>query len=82
MGDDSIDTVISHIDMEYLSTLLRPCVQGDGTAAILAGDPRVYTLSVHCTDNFPTKKATSTRDVSLPKGGDQQLSPATSSTRI
>ena len=61
---------------------LWPCVQGDGTAAILAGDPRVYTLSVHCTDNFPTKKATSTRDVSLPKGGDQQLSPATSSTRI
>ena len=42
--------------------------QGDGTASILADDPRVYTLSVHCEDNFPHKKAISSRDVALPSG--------------
>ena len=47
--------------------------QGDGTASILADDPRVYTLSVHCEENFPAKKATSSRDVALPTGtGDDE----------
>ncbi|CAE8703919.1 unnamed protein product, partial [Polarella glacialis] len=27
--------------------------QGDGTAEILAGEPRAFTLSVHCAQNFP-----------------------------
>ncbi|CAK0806027.1 unnamed protein product [Prorocentrum cordatum] len=27
--------------------------QGDGTAEILAGEPRAFTFSVHCKDNFP-----------------------------
>jgi acetoin utilization deacetylase AcuC-like enzyme len=47
--------------------------QGDGTASICADDPRIFTLSVHCEDNFPTKKAISSRDVALPKGtGDDE----------
>lgn len=39
--------------------------QGDGTAAIFAGDPRVATLSVHCRANFPVRKEQSDLDVAL-----------------
>ena len=42
--------------------------QGDGTAAIFAGDPAVFTLSVHGARNFPFKKEASTLDVPLPDG--------------
>ena len=42
--------------------------QGDGTARIFVGDPRVFTLSVHCRTNFPARKACSTRDVALEAG--------------
>ncbi len=46
--------------------------QGDGTAAILADDPRVFTLSVHCRANFPARKQQSDLDVALDAGvGDQ-----------
>jgi acetoin utilization deacetylase AcuC-like enzyme len=37
--------------------------QGNGTAAILANDPRVFTYSIHVGRNYPTKKTTSTLDV-------------------
>jgi len=42
--------------------------QGNGTAAIFAGDPDVYTLSLHGERNYPARKARSTRDVGLPDG--------------
>jgi acetoin utilization deacetylase AcuC-like enzyme len=42
--------------------------QGDGTAAILAGDTSVFTLSMHCVDNFPFRKQASDLDVELPAG--------------
>jgi acetoin utilization deacetylase AcuC-like enzyme len=42
--------------------------QGDGTAAIFAGDTSVFTLSVHGEKNFPFRKATSDLDVGLPDG--------------
>ena len=43
--------------------------QGDGTASILADDPRAFTLSVHCAENFPRVKETGgDRDVALPAG--------------
>jgi acetoin utilization deacetylase AcuC-like enzyme len=46
--------------------------QGDGTAAILAGEERVTTLSLHGARNFPFKKQRSTIDVELPDGtGDE-----------
>jgi len=41
--------------------------QGDGTAAIFANDPRVFTFSMHARDNFPARKQTSDRDVALPR---------------
>jgi acetoin utilization deacetylase AcuC-like enzyme len=42
--------------------------QGDGTAALLAGRPDVFTLSVHAERNFPARKARSSLDVALPDG--------------
>ena len=42
--------------------------QGDGTAAILADDPRVLTLSVHCRANYPARKQQSDLDLALDAG--------------
>ncbi|MFV0662890.1 histone deacetylase [Denitromonas sp.] len=42
--------------------------QGDGTAAILAGTPEVFTLSLHGDKNFPFRKTVSDQDVALPDG--------------
>ena len=42
--------------------------QGDGTAAIFAGDASVFTLSLHGEKNFPFRKAASDLDVGLPDG--------------
>jgi len=42
--------------------------QGDGTAAILANEPGVFTFSAHAKSNFPARKQQSTRDVELPRG--------------
>jgi acetoin utilization deacetylase AcuC-like enzyme len=47
--------------------------QGDGTAAIFADDPRVFTLSLHGARNFPLRKQRSSLDVELPDDcGDQE----------
>ena len=42
--------------------------QGNGTAAIFAGDTEFYTLSLHGERNYPTLKAASNLDVGLPDG--------------
>lgn len=42
--------------------------QGDGTARIFEGDPRVFTLSLHGAGNYPFEKARSTLDVPLADG--------------
>lgn len=42
--------------------------QGDGTAAAFAGDPRVFTFSMHCESNFPFRKTAGDHDVGLPDG--------------
>ncbi len=44
--------------------------QGNGTATIFEGEPRVFTLSLHGAKNYPLFKAHSTRDVELPDGTD------------
>jgi acetoin utilization deacetylase AcuC-like enzyme len=47
--------------------------QGDGTAAIFAGDESVFTFSMHGAKNFPFRKQRSSLDVELPDGcGDAQ----------
>jgi acetoin utilization deacetylase AcuC-like enzyme len=40
--------------------------QGNGTAAIFAGDPTVFTLSLHGAKNFPFRKVAGDLDVDLP----------------
>ena len=42
--------------------------QGDGTAAIFADEPRVFTLSLHGAANFPARKMRSDLDVALADG--------------
>ncbi len=46
--------------------------QGNGTAAILAGDPTVFTFSIHAEKNFPFHKERSDLDVPLPNGADDE----------
>ena len=40
--------------------------QGNGTASIFAGDPTVFTFSIHGAKNFPFRKEASDLDVELP----------------
>jgi acetoin utilization deacetylase AcuC-like enzyme len=42
--------------------------QGNGTAAIFAGDPSVFTLSIHQANNYPYPKPPSSLDINLPDG--------------
>lgn len=44
--------------------------QGNGTAAILANDDSVFTLSLHGENNYPFEKARSDLDIALPDGTD------------
>jgi acetoin utilization deacetylase AcuC-like enzyme len=39
--------------------------QGNGTAAILAGDPAIFTFSIHGEKNFPFRKSPSDLDIGL-----------------
>lgn len=41
---------------------------GDGTALIFADDPRVFTASLHCAENWPRTKPPSDLDIGLAKG--------------
>lgn len=45
---------------------------GNGTAAIFANDPTVFTLSIHHQNNYPAVKPPSTIDVHLPDGVSDQ----------
>jgi len=47
--------------------------QGNGTASILAGDPTIFTFSIHGAHNFPFIKETSDLDINLPdRTGDEE----------
>jgi acetoin utilization deacetylase AcuC-like enzyme len=39
---------------------------GNGTAAIFAADPKVFTISIHQFDNYPSEKPPSSVDIDLP----------------
>jgi acetoin utilization deacetylase AcuC-like enzyme len=46
--------------------------QGDGTARLLEDEPDAVTVSLHCEQNFPARKAQSDWDIPLPRGmGDE-----------
>jgi len=42
--------------------------QGDGTAEILADEPRAFTFSMHGARNYPVRKVASDHDIPLPDG--------------
>ncbi len=42
--------------------------QGDATARILHDTPEAITVSLHCEQNFPARKAQSDWDIPLPRG--------------
>lgn len=46
--------------------------QGDGTAQIFAGDPSVFTFSMHCARNFPFRKCVSDLDIELGEGTEDE----------
>ena len=46
--------------------------QGNGTAAIFAGDPDTFTVSLHQESNYPAVKPPSSVDVGLPDGTDDE----------
>jgi acetoin utilization deacetylase AcuC-like enzyme len=68
------DAVVAIRAMQAEGRIVRALIvdldvhQGDGTAALLAGDPDVYTFSMHGRGNFPFRKATSTLDIELADG--------------
>jgi len=41
---------------------------GNGTAGVFAGDPSVFTLSIHQFNNYPSEKPPSSLDIDLPDG--------------
>ncbi|PFH33196.1 hypothetical protein BESB_083950 [Besnoitia besnoiti] len=59
---------LSHGLAERILILDLDVHQGDGTAEIFANEPRVKTVSIHCSDNFPFPKAKSDIDIELPAG--------------
>lgn len=42
--------------------------QGDGTAALLSEHADIFTLSVHCAENYPFRKQSSDLDIGVPEG--------------
>ncbi len=46
--------------------------QGNGTAAIFAHEPDVYTFSIHGANNFPLVKVPGSLDIGLPDGTDDE----------
>ncbi|QDT09933.1 histone deacetylase [Planctomycetes bacterium K23_9] len=68
------DAAVAIRTLQNEGLIRRACVidldvhQGNGTAAIFADDPDVFTLSIHGVKNFPLRKMPSDLDVALPDG--------------
>jgi acetoin utilization deacetylase AcuC-like enzyme len=58
--------------IERVAVLDTDVHQGNGTAAILRGDPSVFTFSIHGARNFPFRKEASDLDIPLPDGADDE----------
>jgi len=62
---NDIAVAIRHLGLRRPAVIDLDVHQGDGTAQIFAGDPDVFTLSIHSRNNFPFRKQPSTLDVEL-----------------
>nr|WP_183909160.1 histone deacetylase [Simiduia aestuariiviva] len=60
--------VLAHTPVQRVLIFDVDVHQGDGTARILADNPRAFTCSIHCEKNFPARKAHSDLDINLPVG--------------
>lgn len=60
--------LIEAAEVARISILDCDVHQGDGTAAILADEPRVQTISIHGDKNFPFRKCASDLDIALADG--------------
>jgi acetoin utilization deacetylase AcuC-like enzyme len=71
-NDSAIASRVMQRERRAKNVLIVDCDvhQGNGTAAILAQDPTIFTLSLHGARNFPARKETSDLDVALPDGTD------------
>lgn len=56
---------LGHPEIRRVLVLDLDVHQGDGTAAICAGEPRIFTCSMHAESNFPFRKQQSDLDVHL-----------------
>ncbi len=61
-------TLIASGEARRIAILDLDVHQGDGNAAILAGQPDVQVVSLHGAKNFPFRKVPSSLDVDLPDG--------------
>ena len=81
------DVAIAIRDLHFTQPALRVFVldtdahQGNGTHAIFATDPRVFTYSIHVGKNYPSVKTPGSLDVELPRfvSGDDYLTALTGS---
>lgn len=68
------DLAIVAMELLYRSEVQRVLIidldvhQGDGTARLLAHEPRAFTFSMHAGRNFPARKAESDEDIALESG--------------
>lgn len=63
---------LENLDVERVAIVDLDVHQGDGTATILADEPRACTISVHCSTNFPFRKSVSDHDLPVPpESGDE-----------
>lgn len=73
------DSIVSLRTLQAEGRLSRALIldcdvhQGNGTAAIAAGDASLFTFSIHGARNFPLRKFPSDLDVELPDGADDDL---------
>ena len=57
---------LEHLGVERVAIVDLDVHQGDGTATVLADEPRACTISVHCATNFPFRKSVSDHDLPMP----------------
>ncbi len=68
------DSIIAILAMQAEDRIQRAVIidcdvhQGNGTAALAADDPTIFTFSIHSENNFPLYKEQSDLDIGLPDG--------------
>ena len=57
--------LLTHHEAQQILVVDLDVHQGNGTASIFRNEPKVFTFSMHCQNNFPLRKATSDLDIPL-----------------